>query len=111
MSPHLRLQHLRKAIVIILYYIYIRLKDLRGSTLTHHRLRLSLLAHSHLMCVSFPYFLCLKQTDYWSKTDVFFPLQDDKDPSSNRESLDDLFPADDEEQSQSKALMGCKMWV
>lgn len=36
---------------------------------------------------------------------VCFPLQDDKDTSSTKESLDDLFPTEDEEQSQSKALL------
>lgn len=33
--------------------------------------------------------------------------QDDKDTTSNKESLDDLFPAEDEEQSQSMFLLGC----
>lgn len=33
---------------------------------------------------------------------ICFSPQDDKDTTSNKESLDDLFPAEDEEQSQSK---------
>lgn len=33
----------------------------------------------------------------------FFP-QDDRDTPSNKESLDDLFPTEDEEQSQSESL-------
>ena len=37
---------------------------------------------------------------------VFCSVQDDKDPSSTKESLDDLFPTEDEEQSQSKAFLG-----
>lgn len=32
--------------------------------------------------------------------------QDDKGTSSTKESLDDLFPTEDEEQSQSKTLLG-----
>lgn len=38
-----------------------------------------------------------------------FLFQDDKDTSSNKESLDDLFPAEDEEQSSSEALLGFEM--
>lgn len=35
----------------------------------------------------------------------FFLLQDDKNTSSTKETLDDLFPTEDEEQSQSKAFL------
>uniref|UniRef100_A0A8C5AQ78 Kinesin light chain n=1 Tax=Gadus morhua TaxID=8049 RepID=A0A8C5AQ78_GADMO len=37
------------------------------------------------------------------KYDQDSPSQDDKDPSSNKESLDDLFPTEEEEPSQSKS--------
>lgn len=37
---------------------------------------------------------------------MFAPTpQDDKGTSSTKESLDDLFPTEDEEQSQSKTLL------
>lgn len=36
----------------------------------------------------------------------YFSLQDVKNSSSTKESLDDLFPAEDEEQSQSKTPLG-----
>ena len=40
------------------------------------------------------------------------PPQDDKDPSSNKESLDDLFPTEEEEPSQSKSsAKATRMWV
>lgn len=35
---------------------------------------------------------------------MFGSFQDDKDASSNKESLDDLFPTEDEDQSQSKIV-------
>lgn len=37
---------------------------------------------------------------------AWFPFQEDKDTSSTKESLDDLFPTEDEEQSQSKTVQG-----
>lgn len=37
---------------------------------------------------------------------ICFFFQDDKDAPSNKESLDDLFPAEDEEPSQSKTSLG-----
>lgn len=42
---------------------------------------------------------------HWIVLNVFCFIQDDKDPSSTKESLDDLFPTEDEEQSQSKAFL------
>lgn len=38
-------------------------------------------------------------------------LQDDKNTSSTKESLDDLFPTEDEEQSQGKTLINTAWMV
>lgn len=37
---------------------------------------------------------------------AWFPFQEDKGTTSTKESLDDLFPTEDEEQSQSKTAQG-----
>lgn len=37
--------------------------------------------------------------------DLIFSFQDVKNSSSTKEALDDLFPSEDEEQSQSKTLL------